>query len=142
MHKNERTVRSLLEEVHKGDVSHVKSTDYFTLNAYYQPLVPAVDLIIGGDAILAEISRQLEVYSDLNAEIHVAMANDLYVFTERTDHATIIANGNKVKIPLMAIYEFSENGRIKAWREIFDTGYAARQIEVDMEAMDKIMGKG
>ncbi|MFA7553901.1 MAG: nuclear transport factor 2 family protein [Spongiibacteraceae bacterium] len=140
MHKNEKIVRALLDEVHKGDVSAVAPEDYFTDEAYYQPLVPAVHPIQGSQEILAEISRQLVIYTDLQAEIHVLIATDDYVFTERTDHARILANDKKVSIPLMAIYEFSADGKIKAWREIFDTGYAACQIDVDMDDMAQITG--
>jgi limonene-1,2-epoxide hydrolase len=61
---------------------------YLHPDAYYQPLVPAVPRIIGSIAIVAEIQRQLSVYKDPHAEIHLLMASDTAVFTERTDHVS------------------------------------------------------
>jgi limonene-1,2-epoxide hydrolase len=141
MHKNEQTVRALLDAVHSGDVSGLDKDRYFQPDAYYQPLVPAVPPIRTSVAIVAEIQRQLGLYRDLHAEIHVIMADDRHVFTERTDHVTFRDSGRRVSVPLMAVFDFAADGRISAWREIFDTKAAERQIGVSAEAMDAIMGQ-
>jgi len=141
MHPNERRVREILNIVHSGRVSGKGLEDYFTPDAYYQPLVPAVAPIVGPGEIVAEIARQLTVYKDLHAEIHIIMADDAHVFTERTDHATFADLGNKrVSVPVMAVFDFTD-GLITAWREIFDTRAAEAQIGVDQKEMSKIMGQ-
>jgi len=141
MHPNETRVRAVLDIVHSGNVISKGLEDYFTPDAYYQPLVPAVDPIHGADAIVGEIARQLTVYKDLHAEIHVIMANDTHVFTERTDHVTFADLGTRVSVPLMAVFDFAPDGLITAWREIFDTRAAEAQIGVSQDDMAKIMGQ-
>jgi limonene-1,2-epoxide hydrolase len=140
MHANEARVRALLDRIHAGDVSGIDPADHFTPDATYEPLVPVVPAINGRDAIVAEIARQLAVYSDLHAEIHVVVADDRHVFTERTDHASF-PNGKRVSVPLMAIFELTPDGLISAWREIFDSRSAEQQIGVDPVEMAKIMGQ-
>ena len=142
MHSNERRVREVLDIVHSGNVLGKGLEEHFTPEAYYQPLVPAVDPIRGPDHIVGEIARQLTVYKDLHAEIHVLMVNDMHVFTERTDHVTFTTFGNKrVSVPVMAVFDFATGGLICAWREIFDTRAAEAQIGVNEEDMAKIMGQ-
>ncbi len=141
MHPNETRVRAVLDIVHSGDVIGKGLEDYFTPEGYYQPLVPAVAPINGPAAIVGEIARQLTVYKDLHAEIHVIMASDTHVFTERTDHVTFADLGTHVSVPLMAVFDFAPDGLITAWREIFDTRAAEAQIGVSQDDMAKIMGQ-
>lgn len=143
MHPNEARVRALLDKIHTGDVSDMDPADHFTADAWYQPLVPAVPPIKGRDAIVGEIARQLSVYKDLHAEIHVAIADDRHVFTERTDHVVFPGKngGARVSVPIMAVYDFTTDGLISAWREIFDSRAAEQQIGVAPEEMAKIMGQ-
>jgi limonene-1,2-epoxide hydrolase len=141
MHKNEKTVRDLLDEIHSGDVSMMDKDRYLHPDAYYQPLVPAVPRILTSTAIVAEIQRQLSVYKDLHAEIHLLMVSDTAVFTERTDHVTYPELGRRVSVPIMAVFEFGPDGRIIAWREIFDAKAAEAQIGVTSAEMDAIMGQ-
>lgn len=142
MHDNERRVREVLDIVHSGAVTEKGLEAYFTLDAYYQPLVPAVAPIVGADRIVAEIARQLTVYRDLHAEIHVVIADDAHVFTERTDHATFAQfDSKRVSVPVMAVFDFAGNGQITAWREIFDSRAAEAQIGASEVDMAKIMGQ-
>lgn len=141
MHLNELRVREVLDIIHSGEVTGKGLEENFTSDAYYQPLVPAVAPIVGPSQIVAEIARQLAVYKDLHAEIHVIISDDAHVFTERTDHATFADLGNKrVSVPVMAVFDF-DGDRIAAWREIFDTRAAEAQIGVDEKEMAKIMGQ-
>jgi limonene-1,2-epoxide hydrolase len=53
---------------------------------------------------------------DLSMEARSAFPD--MVFNERTDYITL--NDKPVTLPICAVFEL-ESGRIKAWREYFDT---------------------
>ncbi len=141
MHPNETLVRALLAEVHGGDLSAIDTDAYLDRDAVYQPLVPDGPTLRGSAAVVVEIVRQLSIYRDLHAEVHVALADDRHVFTERTDHVTFRDSGVRVSVPVMAVFDFTPAGRIIAWREVFDTRAAERQIGIDAAQMDAIMGQ-
>ena len=80
------------------------------------PLSP----IVGKTALAEWVAHFADVPPGRLEVHHQAAAGDI-VINERTDYITL--NGKPVTLPICAVFEV-EHGRIKAWREYFDTGPA------------------
>ena len=81
-----------------------------------QPLTPIV-----GKAALAEWVAHFADVPPGRLVVHNQAATGKVVINERTDYITL--NGKPVTLPICAVFEI-EGGRIRAWREYFDTGPA------------------
>jgi limonene-1,2-epoxide hydrolase len=107
-------IREFFKAWERRDVDHIVSC--FTDNAVYHnvPLEP----IVGKVAIREFVSRHAD-RPPRHFEIHHQVVSGGVVMNERTDYATI--GGREVVLPICGIFDI-EDGRIKAWREYFDTG--------------------
>jgi len=92
--------------------------EHFAEDALYHamPLPP-----IEGKAALTEWVRSFADKPPGRLVVHHQAAAGNVVINERTDYITL--NGTPVTLPICAVFEL-EDGRIKAWREYFDTGPA------------------
>ena len=81
---------------------------------HHRPLPPAV----GRDGI-REFAQQFGDVPGGPYEILLQVANDEVVMNERLDHVTV--GGALVELRSCGVFEI-EDGRIKAWRDYFDTG--------------------
>jgi limonene-1,2-epoxide hydrolase len=125
------TVLRFLEEFHAaGTPDFQRLGAYFSAKGYYQPLVPAIGRIEGPEAIAAALAKQYQTYYECRCEVHAAAAAGRFVFTERTDHVTLVHADRKVGSRVCAVFEVGEDGRIDAWREYWDTGDVAAQMGI------------
>lgn len=87
-------------------------------DAYYQIVVPTIAPVVGRDRILAEHRLMREKVADQRHDMKFWAGRDNVVFTERVDYS--LRNGKWSPIPLVAVFEVNENGKIAAWREYLD----------------------
>ncbi|MDB6063589.1 MAG: hypothetical protein JWM78_3692 [Verrucomicrobiaceae bacterium] len=137
---NEKHVQAFLEKFHESSKPDwAVLMEYFADDAHYQPLVPMRDPVQGKKAISAELERQYQFYKDCECVIHSIGSGDSKVFTERTDTVTLLHNGQKVAARLNAVFDIATDGRIKGWREYYDSGDMQKQLGVTAEQWAQIM---
>ena len=56
-----------------------------------------------------------------------------FVFTERVDQS--LMKGNWTDIPLVAVFEVGDDGKIVAWREYLDAGSVAAQHGMSLDEL-------
>lgn len=100
-------------------------------DAYYQIVVPTIPPVRGRDRILAEHRLMQEKVLDQKHEMKNLGSSGNVVFTERVDFS--LRNGKWTAIPLVAVFELDEQGRIAAWREYLDLANAAREHGMSAE---------
>lgn len=103
-----------------------KIISMFAEDAVWQLWIPGGPTIRGREAIRTDIARQITFATYMKCgPIHVA-SDGRVVFTERLD--SFITKGRKIEHHLMAVFEV-EDGKIKAWREYFDTKDLDKQFK-------------
>src|SRR3546814_892571 len=58
-----------------------------------------------------------------------------FVFTERVDYTK--PGDTWIPIPLVAVFEVNERGKIFAWREYLDGGNVARKIGIEVSQLEE-----
>lgn len=99
-----------------------------TDDATYQIAVPAFAPIKGRDAIKAELIHMQKRVVQQRHDMKNVAANGNVVFTERVDWS--FSKGRWVSIPLVAVFELNDAGRITTWREFLDVAAVAKQHEM------------
>jgi limonene-1,2-epoxide hydrolase len=56
-----------------------------------------------------------------------SVSNDNIVFNERVD--SFDADGKRLSIPVIGVFEITPNGKIKAWRDYFDMEMFTAQMK-------------
>lgn len=89
---------------------------FFTDDAVYHniPMKPAA----GKDAIRKMIEGLLKGVKSIEFKILHSAAHGNVVMNERVD--SFAANGKRIAIPVMGVFELDGHGKIKAWRDYFD----------------------
>jgi limonene-1,2-epoxide hydrolase len=100
-------------------------------DAYYQIVVPTTEPYYGRDKILAGHQRMRERVEDQKHDMKFVGSRGNVVFTERVDWSK--RHGKWSPVPLVAVFELNDDGKIIAWREYLDLANTARQhgIKVD-----------
>ncbi len=111
----EQVVREFCAAVREGDPQLLRA--FLSEDVVYHniPLEPAE----GIDATMNVMSSFLEMFEELEFEVHHLASDGSTVLTERTDHFT--KNGKKVPLPVMGAFHVVD-GKITAWRDYFDMG--------------------
>lgn len=99
----------------------------------YQIVVPTMKPIRGRTNILAELRLMQETCTDTKLEIKAVGSKGNIVFTERIDHS--FRNGKWSPVPLVAVFEINDAGKISAWREYLDLANTAYQHGISVEAL-------
>jgi limonene-1,2-epoxide hydrolase len=97
---------------------------FFTDDAVYHniPMPPAK----GKDVIRKTITGLLKGTVSCKFDIlHTATAGNI-VMNERVD--SFEANGKHVSLPVMGVFEITDAGKIKAWRDYFDVEMYMKQL--------------
>src|SRR3546814_3069217 len=81
----------------------------------YQSIVPTTDPIRGKAAIKAKWEKIKAEYGDQRHEMKGVGSGGGFVFTERVDYTK--PGDTWIPIPLVAVFEVNERGKIFAWRE-------------------------
>jgi limonene-1,2-epoxide hydrolase len=97
---------------------------FFTDDAVYHNIpMPAAK---GKDVIRKTITGLLKGTVSCKFEIlHTATAGNI-VMNERVD--SFEANGKHVSLPVMGVFEITDAGKIKAWRDYFDVEMYSKQL--------------
>ncbi|MGH7916598.1 MAG: limonene-1,2-epoxide hydrolase family protein [Candidatus Binataceae bacterium] len=98
--------------------------EFFTDDAVYFniPLKP----VSGKEAIRKTIGGLLKGTTWLEFKILASASNRTTVFNERVD--SFEANGKRVSLPVAGVFETTEGGKIKAWRDYFDLEMFTKQM--------------
>jgi limonene-1,2-epoxide hydrolase len=97
---------------------------FFTDDAVYHNIpMPAAK---GKDVIRKTITGLLKGTVSCSFKIlHTATAGNI-VMNERVD--SFEANGKHVSLPVMGVFEITDDGKIKAWRDYFDVAMYTKQL--------------
>jgi limonene-1,2-epoxide hydrolase len=138
---SEATVLAFLEALHSSEVPDlVKALTVFADDARYQVCVPRGELLVGREAILAELKRQFAFYHHCECEILALASNDHQVFTERRDHVTITDLDRRIFSSVCAVFELDQDGRVVNWREYWDTDDINQQLGLTPEQAAELHG--
>jgi len=116
---NDRIVRDFLLLWEQRDTEQLVAICTEDAVWEHRPLPPE----IGRDAIRAFCERFENVPGGPYEILH-QVAGDQFVFNERLDRVTV--GSGLIELPVCAVFEI-EDGRIKAWRDYFDTGGIANR---------------
>ncbi|MFD1812764.1 limonene-1,2-epoxide hydrolase family protein [Rhodococcus gannanensis] len=91
---------------------------YFTEDAVYHniPMAP----VVGKAAIEDFLTGFVGQFGGIDFRVHRQVSSGSVVMNERTDVFTI--NGTTIELPVMGVFEITEDGRIAGWRDYFDMG--------------------
>jgi limonene-1,2-epoxide hydrolase len=88
---NEAVVLNFLKTIHESTRSDFNKLEaFFTPDATYYALVPASRVERGSKAIRQALEKQFKTYIDCECEIHNIGSSASHVFTERSDHVTML----------------------------------------------------
>jgi limonene-1,2-epoxide hydrolase len=119
MGSQEQVVRAFCAAIGRKDLDAVRPLVGEACVYHNVGFEPAV----GGDATIAAIVSQFEMFDTIDFRIvHAAQAGDV-VLTERID--TVTTGGIASPIPAMGAFVV-EDGQIVAWRDYFDMGLVGR----------------
>lgn len=102
-------------------------------DASYQIIVPSIAPIQGRAAIKAELEHMQKRVIEQKHDMKTVAANGNTVFTERVDWS--FSKGRWVSIPLVAVFELDDAGRITAWREYLDPSAVAKQHGMTLDEL-------
>ncbi|MDB5686332.1 MAG: hypothetical protein JWR77_921 [Rhizorhabdus sp.] len=107
-------------------------------DAYYQIVVPTIAPVVGRDRILAEHRLMTQKVADQRHDMKAWGSHGNTVFTERVDWS--LRDGKWSPVPLVAVFELDDAGRIVAWREYLDLVHISKShgMSVDqlMDSLD------
>jgi limonene-1,2-epoxide hydrolase len=109
-------------------------------DCYYQSIVPTTDPIRGKAAIKAKWEKIRREYGDQKHDMKGWAATGNFVFTERVDYTK--PGDTWIPIPLVAVFEVNDDGKIFAWREYLDGGNVARQLDIDVRVLEDSLKSG
>jgi limonene-1,2-epoxide hydrolase len=96
-----------------------KTLQALSEDAYYQLAVPTTEPCRGRANVLRELLQmQATGCEDQKHDMITVGSSDKAVFTERVDHSK--RNGKWSAVPLVAVFEVDDEGKITAWREYLD----------------------
>lgn len=91
-------------------------TAYFTEDAVYHniPMAP----VVGKAAIRDFLGGFIGQFGGIDFRVHHQTSNGSVVMNERTDVFTM--GGTTIELPVMGVFEVTEDGKIAGWRDYFD----------------------
>ena len=140
--KPEKIVHEFLALFHTAKLDGAAVRAMLADDARYQPVVPIAPVREGGDAIVAELERQYELYDECACDVLNVASTGNVVFTERVDTVRQIANGQRTTTNVVGIFDLDADGKIVWWREYWDALDCAGQLGIDDKAMRAIMCAG
>ena len=98
----------------KGDIEGI--LEFFTPDAEYHNI--PMDPVTGVDAIRALISGFTAGVDKIEFRVKHQAANGFVVMNERVD--AFITPERTIELPVMGVFELTDDGKIAAWRDYFD----------------------
>ncbi len=106
-------------------------------DAYYQVIVPVTKPVRGRAAIKKAWQQMKGEMTSQRHDMIAVGSGGRFVFTERVDHSLM---GDKWDdVPLVAVFEVGDEGKIVAWREYLDASHVAGQHGM---SVDELLGLG
>jgi limonene-1,2-epoxide hydrolase len=139
--RQESIVVDFLNSIHQSprpDFDRLQS--FFTANGTYHALVPASRVERGSLAIRQALEKQFDTYVDCECEIHNIGSSATHVFTERSDHVTMLHDRRRMASRVCAVFKLNEQDKIVEWREYWDTGDILKQTGLSREQLDASLG--
>ncbi len=100
-----------------SDLSAEVLLPYFAKGAVYQNMPwPPLE---GEAAIRGFLDAFFPMAKKVQFDINLLTAKGSLVYTERVDQFWL-ENGAHIQLPILGVFEFDEEGKIKAWRDYFD----------------------
>jgi limonene-1,2-epoxide hydrolase len=139
--RQEAVVREFLDAIHQSPKPDFdKLQTFFTPNATYHALVPASRVERGSKAIRQALEKQFHTYNDCRCEIHNIGSSATHVFTERSDHVTMLHDRRQMASRVCAVFKLNDEDKIVEWREYWDTGDILKQTGLTREQLDASLG--
>jgi limonene-1,2-epoxide hydrolase len=110
------------------DAAQVAS--FFSEDAAYHN-VP-MDPVVGRSAIEATVADFMTMGGQVRVDISHIVAEGPVVMVERVDH--FVGGERTITIPIVGVFEVRE-GKIKAWRDYFDSAQLAGQPDAPRDAL-------
>ena len=140
MTNNEKIVREFIAYFEKSwPESFDKPMEYLADDAWYQMVVPTIEPVRGKAAILESLEIMKTKVQDQKHDMLNVAANGNTVFTERCDHS--LRHGQWVEVPLVAVFDLNDAGKICGWREYLDMYNNLSQHGLSFEEMQKTIKK-
>ena len=98
----------------KGDLDGI--LEFFTPDAEYHNI--PMDPVVGVDAIRALIAGFTAGVDKIEFRVKHQAANGNVVMNERVD--AFITTERTIELPVMGVFEVTDDGKIAAWRDYFD----------------------
>jgi limonene-1,2-epoxide hydrolase len=98
----------------KGDLDGI--LEFFTPDALYHNI--PMDPVTGVDAIRALIAGFTAGVDKIEFRVKHQAANGNVVMNERVD--AFITSERTIELPVMGVFELTDDGKIAAWRDYFD----------------------
>ncbi|WP_313054227.1 limonene-1,2-epoxide hydrolase family protein [Pseudomonas lopnurensis] len=108
---------------------------YLAQDGYYQMVAPTIAPVRGREAIRQALEAMKRKVPDQKHDIVNVAASERVVFTERVDQS--FRDGKWVAVPLIAVFELNEEGRIVAWREYLDLFHNMKQHGISFDEIEK-----
>lgn len=111
-----------------------ETLDALAEDCYYQMVVPTIEPVRGRAAIReALIAMKVKVLDQRHDMVSIAASGD-FVFTERVDYS--LRKDEWVPVPLVAVFQINDEGKIYAWREYLDLYNNLKNHGLSFEEME------
>jgi len=139
--RKEAVVVDFLQSIHQSPrPDFTKLEAFFTPDATYHALVPASRVERGSKAIRVALEKQFNTYVDCECQIHNIGSSGTHVFTERSDHVTMLHDRRRMASRVCAVFKLDDENKIVEWREYWDTGDILKQTGLTREQLDASLG--
>lgn len=132
----EKIVRDFISQFGKSWPVDLRQTlSVLADDAYYQMVVPTIKSVNGKEAIIEALEVMKTKVKDQRHDMKNVSSNGNVVFTERVDYS--LRDQEWVPIPLVAVFEVNDEGKIYAWREYLDLYSNMKNHGLSFEEMQK-----
>jgi limonene-1,2-epoxide hydrolase len=138
--KQEAVVLNFLRQFTGGDWPDIDGlAASFAPDCVAYVLYPSTKPVMGRETLKEEFERQAKMSQTPRSDIKAYGSSGKHVFVERVDH--FITHGINHNVSMSSVFEVNEDGLISAWREYFDSGDVARQLNMSADDMGKLLQK-
>ena len=99
-----------------------EAVSYLADDAVFLPEAKA-EPVRGRSAIGKLWAYYMGLFASYACDVHNILMSDRLVFVERTEHVARV-DGQKLVLPVAAVFELDESGKIIAWRDYWDPSMA------------------
>ncbi len=140
--RNEGAVHKLLGALSGKTPDYDTVASMFAPDGYWWALTPVSPQMRGGQAIAAELKRQLAMAGDLAiGDPYALVSSDNQVVLERTDYVTVTHTGKRAGLRICSVFEFNDAGKITAWREYFDMTHCRKEMGFLDKPVSELVGE-